>query len=75
MIIFQKPNKSLIIAMTALLISMISVGILQRISSSVYYIAIIIWAYEEISTGVNWFRKLLGSIVLLMTLVGLVNLM
>lgn len=75
MVIFQKPNKSLIIAMTALLISMISVGILQRISSSVYYIAIIIWAYEEISTGVNWFRKLLGSIVLLMILAGLVNLM
>lgn len=74
MIIFQKPNKSLTIAMIAFVLSIVLTGIYQKISSSVYYIAIIIWAYQEVSTGVNWFRKLLGTVALLMTFVGLVNL-
>jgi hypothetical protein len=66
MVIFQKPNSPLVVAMIGFLVSIISNGIIQKVSSSIFYIAITAWSYEEMVGGVNWFRKLLGMCVLLM---------
>lgn len=33
-------------------------------------LAIAVWAYLEITDGVNWFRRLLGSAVLVLTVIG-----
>jgi hypothetical protein len=38
-------------------------------AASVSYLAMTIWAYEELAHGVNWFRRLLGlTFVILLTI-------
>lgn len=69
----QLPNAPLSIAIAGLIISKISSGLLYKLSITVYTIAIIVWAYEEITSGVNWFRRLLGLVVLLLTAYSLFN--
>ncbi len=73
MTIAQKPNVPIIIATVGFLVSHFSTGMLQVVGETVYIIAIIIWAYLEISSGINWFRKLLGGVVLLIVAYGLFN--
>lgn len=69
----QLPNTALIVAIVALIISKISFGLLHKISVTVYTITIIIWAYEEIKSGVNWFRRLLGLVIILGVAYSLFN--
>jgi hypothetical protein len=71
MIIFQKPNASIIIAALGWVISKLVRGPIGTMGNVVFTIAIIIWAYEETVHGVNWFRKSLGWIVLLLIAVSL----
>ncbi|MBA3724168.1 MAG: hypothetical protein H0W89_04760 [Candidatus Levybacteria bacterium] len=73
MIIAQKPNIPIIIATVGFIISYFTAGMFQAIGETVSIIALIIWAYLEISSGVNWFRKLLGGVVLLVVAYGLFN--
>jgi hypothetical protein len=35
-------------------------GVEHPYAASVSYLALSIWAYEELAHGVNWFRRLLG---------------
>jgi hypothetical protein len=35
-------------------------GSAHSFAMSVSYLAMTIWAYEELADGVNWFRRLLG---------------
>jgi hypothetical protein len=67
MTIIQKPNPSLSIALVSYAISAFTSGILHRMGSTVFFIAISIWSYQEIVSGVNWFRRILGIVVLLST--------
>ena len=62
--IFQVPNKSLVIALSGLLISKIPNTLIQSTGITIYTIAIIIWSFEEIKSGANWFRRILGIIVM-----------
>ena len=71
MTIFQKPNRLLIIAIIGFAISRITGGSAHLIASTVFTMAIIIWAYEEATQGVNVFRKLLGATVLVIIGVSL----
>jgi hypothetical protein len=71
MIIFQKPNASIIIAALGWVISKLVRGPIGTIGAVVFTIAIIIWAYEEAVHGVNWFRKSLGWVVLLLVALSL----
>jgi hypothetical protein len=66
MIIYQKPNTSIIIAAVGWVIGKLVPGPIGVMGNVVFTIAIIIWAYEEIVHGVNRFRKFLGWIVLLL---------
>jgi hypothetical protein len=65
MVIAQKPNLSIIIAALGWVIGKTTTGAFHSFGVTVSTIAIIIWAYQEAATGVNWFRKALGVIVLL----------
>ncbi len=38
-------------------------------AASVSYLAIAIWAYEELVHGVNWFRRLLGLAAMILVVV------
>ena len=65
MTIVQKPNPLLIIFLAALIIqSFVDQGTIHQVAYATGVIAGIIWSYQEITTGVNWVRKLLGVIVL-----------
>lgn len=57
--VVQFPNNALIVAFLAGQVAMIhgGGGVDAR---AVSYLAMTIWAYEELAHGVNWFRHLLG---------------
>jgi hypothetical protein len=64
-VIFQFPNKPMWVLAAAWLVSYFSSGLISSVSRTVFYIAGIIWAYEEITDGVNLFRRILGLAALL----------
>jgi hypothetical protein len=59
--IIQFPNPPLIIAFVASEIgkSIHSAG--RTYCLAIVFVAMSIWAYEELAHGVNWFRRLLGA--------------
>ena len=63
----QIPNLSLIVAGVGWVLSKFPYEWVHRFGSTTYTVAIIIWAYLEIVSGVSWFRRLLGLVVMLMT--------
>jgi hypothetical protein len=56
----QFPNLPLIVAFLAGEGGNFVNGIEHTYAASVSYLALSIWAYEELVHGVNWFRRLLG---------------
>jgi hypothetical protein len=58
--IVQFPNLPLIVALLAGEAGNFLDGRAHSYAASVSYLAITIWAYEELVHGVNWFRHLLG---------------
>ncbi len=58
--IVQFPNLPLIIAFVAGQAAALVHGAQHPYLQSVAYLAMTIWAYEELVHGVNWFRHLLG---------------
>ena len=58
--IVQFPNVPLIAAFAAGELGRVLHGTEHSFARSVAYLAMTIWAYEELVHGVNWFRRLLG---------------
>jgi hypothetical protein len=58
--IVQFPNLPLIVAFLASQVAGFVRGSEHSLARSVSYLAMTIWAYEELAEGVNWFRHLLG---------------
>jgi hypothetical protein len=58
--IVQFPNLPLIVALLAGGAGAFLDGSEHSYAVSVSYLALTIWAYEELVHGVNWFRRLLG---------------
>ena len=58
--IVQFPNLPLIVAVLAGEAGRFLDGSAHSYAASVSYLAMTIWAYEELVHGVNWFRRLLG---------------
>jgi hypothetical protein len=67
--IVQFPNLPLIIAFVAAGAGRLVHGMADAYTASVSYLALTIWAYEELVRGVNWFRRLLGLGVAIITVV------
>jgi hypothetical protein len=59
--IVQFPNPPLIIAFVASMAGRYAHGSDHTYATSLSYLAMTIWAYEELARGVNWFRHLLGG--------------
>lgn len=66
MVLTQNPNASLVgMVAGAVLYRLTPPGTpLHHLGYALYVIAGVIWSYEEIVHGVNWFRRLLGVVVL-----------
>ena len=60
--IFQFPNPPLIAAMLAGAIGRTARGPLSRNATLLSRLALLLWSAEEMATGVNWFRRLLGIV-------------
>jgi hypothetical protein len=58
--VVQFPNNALIVAFVAGQAAAMVHGAGRFDARAVSYLAIAIWAYEELAHGVNWFRHLLG---------------
>ena len=58
--IVQFPNAPLIIAFLAGQAASHTHGSAHAYAAGISYLAMTIWAYEELVHGVNWFRRLLG---------------
>ncbi len=59
--IAQFPNAPLIVALAASGAAKLTQGTAHRAFRSVFYVALTIWAYEELAHGDNWFRRLVGA--------------
>jgi hypothetical protein len=70
--IVQFPNAPLILAFLCGVVAGQIHGSDRHFATAAAYIAMTVWAYEELSRGVNWFRRLLGAayIMILVVRVG-----
>jgi hypothetical protein len=73
-VIGQWPNKPLLVALGLNALQYYPNTIAQNISHWGVSIVLIYWAYLEIASGVNSWRKLLGSIVMLSSITNLLRL-
>jgi hypothetical protein len=73
--IAQFPNFPLIVAVLAGLVGKFLDGNAHSYAVSVSYLAMTIWAYEELVHGVNWFRHLLGLTYMILLVVRVANVM
>jgi hypothetical protein len=67
--IVQFPNLSLIVAFLAGEAGRFLDGGARSYAAAVSYLAMAIWAYEELVRGVNWFRRLLGLAFVILLIV------
>lgn len=58
--VVQFPNPPLIVALLASAAGHFTSGTGHRLALAVFYLALGLWAYEEVRHGENWFRVLLG---------------
>jgi hypothetical protein len=58
--IFQFPNRPLIVAMLGAAVERFSGRSLPRVARIVSRLGLLVWSGEEVTTGANWFRRLLG---------------
>lgn len=66
----QSPNPLLWVAFAALLVSLLTGGTVDDVARAVLYVALAAWAYEEVTRGVNGFRKGVGAVVLVLIVVA-----
>jgi hypothetical protein len=71
--IVQFPNVPLILAVLAGAAGMFVDGTAHTYTSSVAYLAMMIWAWGELVNGVNWFRHLLGLTFAIIVVVRLAH--
>ncbi len=69
----QFPNPPLWIAFAALLVGLLSAegSDVNDLARAVAYVALTVWAYEEAANGVNAWRRLLGSVAVIVIVIAL----
>ena len=69
--IVQFPNVALLAAFASGQAAAMLHGVGHNDAAAVSYVAMTIWAYEELVHGVNWFRHLLGLVYIISTVAHL----
>lgn len=71
-VVGQFPNTPLWIALAALLAARLTNdgATIHDLARAIFYVALTVWAYEEVAYGVNGFRKALGVVALGLIVVG-----
>jgi hypothetical protein len=71
--IAQFPNPPLLVALAGWGLAVVAGGAAHDIGRAVFTVGLGVWALEELVSGVNWFRRLLGLGALVLIVVGLVS--
>ena len=58
--IVQFPNAPLAVALVATVVARLAAGDVHDYAEAVASVGFAAWAYLELASGVNWFRRLLG---------------
>jgi hypothetical protein len=68
----QVPNPPLWVALAAVLVALLTDdgSTVNDLARAVFYVALTIWAYEEVAHGVNGFRRILGTVALLLIVIA-----
>lgn len=69
----QFPNAAIAIWMVSTVTARVTSGTAESIALAVATVALIAWAYLELTDGANWFRRLLGVAVLAYVIVKLAS--
>lgn len=64
--VLQPPNLPLWIALGGLLVAAVTDGTVHAYARAVFYVALTAWAWEELTSGVNWARRALGAAALVL---------
>jgi hypothetical protein len=67
----QWPNPPLWVALAAMVATRVLDNEPKHAAQAVFYLALGIWAYLELTEGVNWFRRALGAAFLIYLVVRL----
>jgi hypothetical protein len=57
----QLPNAPLLVALGGWLVAAATDGPIHAYARSVLYAGLAVWAWEELVSGANWFRRVLGA--------------
>jgi hypothetical protein len=71
--IVQFPNAPLILAFLAGVVAIHMHGSSRSYATAAAYLAMTVWAYGELARGVNWFRRLLGLVYMIILIVRLAH--
>lgn len=65
------PNPPLWVALAAFLVALLTGdgGTVNDIARAIVYVALTVWAYEEAANGVNGYRRVLGTVALLLIVI------
>jgi hypothetical protein len=58
--IAQFPNAPLLVALGGWLVAALTNGSVHACARAVFYVALAVWAWEELAGGVNWLRGVFG---------------
>ncbi len=61
-VIAQKPNPPIIVAGIAWVVTLLTDGTIASVAQITMYVALLYWAYLEVTSGINAFRKILGLV-------------
>ncbi len=72
-VIAQRPNLPILIFVVCFILSkLVSSSNFQNIFSSLGTLFLFAWAWLEISSGVNYFRRFIGAIVIAIIIFGII---
>jgi hypothetical protein len=69
--LMQAPNPPLLLAFAGRALSARTAGTSRRLGRAISTAGLAVWAWQEATRGVNWFRRLLGAATLLRLTAGL----
>ncbi len=72
-VLAQWPNPPLWVALAGGLVGRLTDGRVHDVATAVFFMGLTVWAYLELTDGVNWFRRALGAAGLVYLLVRIVG--
>jgi hypothetical protein len=69
----QFPNPPLLLALAGWGLAAVAGGSVHDVGRAVFTLGLAVWAWEEVVSGVNWFRRLLGAGALVWIVASLVE--